>query len=129
MLSVISYKKSLEVRQDTGLLKQSLEWRTNLLLNVVIIVYGKIISQHLDWILSILVVFASFLSCNHHITDSVSNCNSDIFISFLHLLRKLDVSLLHFIGVFRFRSFLVLGALAIVLLFLFSALGKSFCDD
>lgn len=99
ILGVVSREEGIDIGDDICLLEKPLKRRFYLFLNVVIEVDWNIFLKDFDWILSIFIVFGSFLTLDNHIANSVSNIQRNILITLLHFSCQLNMSLLHFIGI------------------------------
>ena len=53
---MITCKQSLDIGNDSRLMEQSFQRRSDLLLDIVVVVYGDVILKDLDGVLSIIVV-------------------------------------------------------------------------
>lgn len=115
---MVSYEERVEIVQYHGVLEQPLQWRFNLLFDIVVEIDRNILHKHLTRILSIFEVLRSLHSLNHYVRNTVTYVDilTVATISLLHFLSKFDMSLLNFVCVF---GLLFLGILFILLIIRF----------
>lgn len=54
---MVACEKDLEVGEDVGFEQEALQGRTDLLLDVVVIVHGEVLLQNPDRVLGVLIIF------------------------------------------------------------------------
>ena len=125
VFGVVAEEKAVEVGDYVGFHQQTLKWRSQLLLDIVVIVDGYVLIQDPDRVLRVFVVLGTLLASDHHVADAVSNAKGDIFIPLLHLMRKFNVGLLDLVGIFAAFA----GSLAsLIVLLVLSAFGYGLGD-
>ena len=103
-------------------MEQSFQRRSDLLLDIVVVVYGDVILKDLDGVLSIIVVLWSLWPLYHDVTNTIANVDSHVTISLLHLGCQLHVWLLVLVSIFA--CFLWIWLILILTFF-----GDSLGDD
>ena len=82
---MLASEKGFNVGDDVGLFEESFEGRSDLFLNVVVVVNGDVFFQYFDGVFCVFIVLGPFCAFNHDVSYSVSDSQNYVLVSFLHL--------------------------------------------
>ena len=93
-------EEGFDIWDNVGVLEDPLERRTDLLLNVVVVVDGYFFLEDANGVFCVFVVFGPLGAFHHDVLNAVTDVDYHVFVSALHLGGQLGVCLFDLVSIF-----------------------------